>query len=238
LTSIKTPTRVGAYVDGYNLFYGRLRGTAYKWLDIVGLVDDLLAERDQNETLVKLNLFTAHALARFAGHGTASVEAQTTYLRAMATRHGERFEAVFGAHTCDASGTLLPEYVAGQPFDRHRRVRVWRIEEKKTDINLALSLYRDCARWRYDRVVIVTNDSDFEPALRAVREDFPDIGIGVVMPIRPVVAGMPSHRRPCISLSETADWSLMTISDDQLASAQLPALVPTRKKPLRKPAHW
>nr|WP_297532775.1 hypothetical protein [uncultured Roseateles sp.] len=50
-------------------------------------MDLLLAQRDQNETLTKLNLFTAYALARFSGHGAASVEAQTTPVRTHRGRH-------------------------------------------------------------------------------------------------------------------------------------------------------
>lgn len=230
--------RVGAYVDGYNLYYGRLRGSPYKWLDLVDLIETLLAARDQNEELLKLHLFTAYALARFSGHGAASVEAQTSYLRALGTRHGLRFEAVFGTHTCDPSGSLVPEYVPGQPFDRHRRVRVWRVEEKKTDVNMAVRMYRDVCRGLYDRIVVVTNDSDFEPALEAIREDFPEVVIGVVMPIRPAITGASSHRRPCNSLAAQAHWSLTSLSDELLASAQLSPVVPTRKKPIRKPVHW
>lgn len=30
--------RTIVYVDGYNFYFGVLRGTPYKWLDIVGLV--------------------------------------------------------------------------------------------------------------------------------------------------------------------------------------------------------
>jgi hypothetical protein len=28
------------YVDGFNLYYGLLRGTAFKWLDLYGLFQD------------------------------------------------------------------------------------------------------------------------------------------------------------------------------------------------------
>jgi uncharacterized LabA/DUF88 family protein len=237
LTCIKTPVRVGAYVDGYNLYYGRLRGSPFKWLDVVGLIDTLLAQRDQNEVLVKLHLFTAYALARFATHGAASVEAQTSYLRALVTKHGPRFEAVFGVHTCDTSGSQLPEYVPGEAFDRRRKVRVWRVEEKKTDVNLALRLYRDVSQGRVDRVVLVTNDSDFEPVLQAIREDFPQVGIGVVMPIH-TGEGASSHRRPCMALAGLADWMEPSLNDGILSSSQLPDVVPTRKKAIRKPPHW
>jgi hypothetical protein len=62
------PGSTGVYVDGYNLYYGRLRGTPFKWLDLVALFDALLSHRCQNEKLAKVTLFTAPALARFSTH--------------------------------------------------------------------------------------------------------------------------------------------------------------------------
>jgi hypothetical protein len=29
------------YIDGYNLYYGALRGTPYKWLDVVRLFETI-----------------------------------------------------------------------------------------------------------------------------------------------------------------------------------------------------
>jgi uncharacterized LabA/DUF88 family protein len=226
------------YVDGYNLYYGRLRGTAFKWLDLVKLFDDLLIQRDQHEELAKVYLFTAPALATFATHGNASVEAQAAYHRALKAKYDDRFEAIYGTHSFDKSGTLLPVYVQGQPFDRTQRTRVWKLEEKKTDVNLALRMYRDACQGLYDRMILVSNDSDAEPALEALRSDFPHIMRGVVMPIRPVISGTAAHRRPSGSLAKQADWTLSHLSDAVLAAAQLPDIVPTRKKPIRKPAHW
>jgi uncharacterized LabA/DUF88 family protein len=132
----------------------------------------------------------------------------------------------------------LPVYVPHQPFDQTNRTRVWKLEEKKTDVNLALRMYRDACRGPYDRIILVSNDSDAEPALEALRADFPHIMLGVVMPIRPVVSGAPAHRRPSGSLANQADWTITHLSDEALGAAQLPAIVPTKKKPIRKPSHW
>jgi len=77
----KAPRKTAVYVDGYNLYYGRLRGTPFKWLDIVKLFEMLLAQRDQNEHLIRLKLFTAPALATFATHKGDSVAAQSAYHR-------------------------------------------------------------------------------------------------------------------------------------------------------------
>ncbi len=232
----KAPRRTGVYIDGYNLYYGRLRGSPFKWLDLVALVDDILAKRDQNERLEHVHLFTAHALANFATHGQASVEAQSAYHRALQAKHGPRFSVTYGKHSYDKSGSLLPEFVAGQPYDRAKRVRVWHLEEKKTDVNLAIRMYRDAAMNCFERIVLVSNDSDAEPALEAIRADFPHIRIGVIIPIPPA-HGKP-ERRVSGSLTNQADWVIGSLSDAQLQAAQLPPHVPTAKKPIRKPAHW
>lgn len=238
LPSSNNQRRTAVYIDGYNLYYGRLRGTSFKWLDLVQLFQTLLAERDQNEYLERVNFFTAHALATFATNGTASVEAQSAYHRALKSMYGDRLEITYGTHSFDKSGTLLPAFVSGQPYDRTNRVRVWKIEEKKTDVNLALCMYRDACMGLYDRIILVSNDSDAEPALKAIRQDFPHIAIGVVMPIHPPVQGSSVHRRKSGSLANLAQWTLPYITDDQLLKAQLPVKIPTKKKPILKPNHW
>jgi hypothetical protein len=67
------PTAV--YIDGYNLYYGRIRGTPYKWLDLVGLFEHVLRDQDPRSVLARLHYFSAPALARFASHGQASSKA-------------------------------------------------------------------------------------------------------------------------------------------------------------------
>lgn len=228
--------RTAVYVDGYNLYYGRLRGTSYKWLDIVKLFENVLTARDQNETFTQVKVFTAHALANFATNGEASVIAQSNYHRALQTLYGDRYQPVYGKHSFDKSGTLLPEFVAGHPYDRTRRVRVWKLEEKQTDVNLAINMFIDAMKEEYDRVILVSNDSDAEPALRAIKTHFPQIMVGVVMPIRPSASG--EKRRSSGSLANIADWVIESLTDQQLVDAQLPDKVPTKKKPILKPAHW
>jgi len=230
--------KVGVYVDGYNLYYGRLRGTPFKWLDLVQLIEAILARRSQNESLDCVHLFTAHALATFASHGDASVEAQSAYHRALAAKYGERFKLTYGKHSFDRNGSLLPEFVPDQAYDRTRRVRVWHLEEKKTDVNLAIRMYRDAVQGRFDRIILVSNDSDAEPALQAIREDFPHIMIGVIVPIKPPKDTADQARRVSGSLSKLADWVVKNLTDRQLQDAQLPPHVPTNKKAIRKPAHW
>lgn len=230
-------TRTTVYVDGYNLYYGRLRGTDFKWLDLIKFIQNLLQQRDQNEQLAFVHLFTAHALASFATHGQRSVEAQSAYIRALSAKYSQQFKVTYGKHTFDRNGSLLPTFIDGQACDRTIRSRVWLLEEKKTDVNLAITMYRDVAKGLCDRIILISNDSDAEPSLEAIRKDFPDVMVGVITPIHPP-KGTDAHRRLSGSLFKQSDWTVKYISDEDLFQAQLPDMIPTKKKPIRKPAHW
>lgn len=226
------------YIDGYNLYYGRIRGTSYKWLDVVALFTDLLNAQDPTSSLQLVRYFSAPALARFASHGQASQQAQQSYHRALAQLYPGKFLMTLGNHSFDKDGALLPAYVAGQPYDRTNRVRVWKLEEKQTDVNLALAMYRDACSGKFQQLVVCSNDSDVEPALKAIREDFPTITLGVVTPRWPPSPTGKTHRAVSSSLDQHSDWTRGHLLDSELANAQLPAKVPTAKKPILKPAHW
>jgi hypothetical protein len=123
----------------------------------------------------------------------------------------------------------------GIAYDRNDRVRVWKIEEKKTDVNLAMAMYRDAAKGLFEQVVLCSNDSDAEPVLR---EDFPALLIGVFTPVAPPDPARGSPPGVSSSLSRHAHWTRCYLLDGELTAAQLPPLVPTNKKPIVKPLHW
>lgn len=228
--------RTTVYIDGYNLYYGRLRGTAYKWLDVVELFKRILKVQDPSAELIKVRYFSAPALGRFASHGVESTIAQDTYHRALLAKHGALFELKLGLHSYERQGVKMPLFVDGEAYDRAKTARVWHLVEKKTDVNLALTIYRDACAGRIDQIVLCSNDSDAEPALEALRNDFPNITVGLVSPARP--RDGEKSRRTSASLSNLAHWTRHHIRDDELAFAALPEKVPTNKKPAVKPKHW
>ncbi len=180
-----------------------------------------------------MHLFTAPALASFATHGQVSTESQSAYIRALQGKYPGQFRVTYGKHSFDKDGSLLPSFVPGQPFDRSVRARVWLLEEKKTDVNLAITMYRDVAKGVCDRIILISNDSDAEPSLEAIRQDFPKVMVGVITPIHDK-----KTRSVSASLSKNADWVISTITDAELQDCQLPASIPTRKKPIKKPDYW
>jgi uncharacterized LabA/DUF88 family protein len=230
--------RTAVFVDGYNLYYGRLRGTPYKWLDLVKLSTQLLADRSQSEVLSKVTLCTAHAASTFATHGRDSTQSQASYHRALTALHGDRLEIIYGSHTWEKNGVDMPVFRQGQAFTRSEVVRVWKVEEKMTDVNLALSMYRACAKGLCERLIVMSNDRDVAPALDAIKKDFPGIVCGVVFPLRPW-SGAATTRRQSGTLEKIADWHLNSISDAMLAAAQLPSkLALPGKKTIVKPSYW
>jgi hypothetical protein len=130
--------RTAVYVDGYNLYYGRLRHTAFKWLDLVALFRSLLKVQDPSSKLLAVKIYTAPALEKFATHGKASVHAQQSYHRALQRLYPDEVFIKYGNHSYDKNGSLLPSYIEGRAYNNSERTRVWKIEEKKTDVNLAM----------------------------------------------------------------------------------------------------
>lgn len=55
-------------------------------------------------------------------------------------------------------------------------------EEKETDVNIALALLDLAYQDVYDRALLISNDSDLAPAIRNVRERFPNKKITIVAP--------------------------------------------------------
>ena len=101
--------RTRVYVDGFNLYYGALKGTPFKWLDLVTLAYQLLPA---GYSVTKLKYFTA----RVSGIPDAGAPArQQAYLRALATL--PEVQVLFGtflSKTIWRPLTNLP--VAGRPI--------------------------------------------------------------------------------------------------------------------------
>lgn len=227
-----------AYIDGYNLYYSRLSNGPYKWLDLVALFEALLHEQSPDDQLVHVKYFTAPAKASFASHGEASTHAQTQYLRALHALYPGRLTVIQGFHTLQT--TTRPSFIEGHAASKSIRSAIWDVEEKQTDVNLALHLYSDAIHGRAEQVIVCSNDSDLEPALRFVRQDAPQVKLGLVLPLAPPSQqAMQDHRRVSNKmLLPLAHWVRHYLRDEQLAKAQMPASVNTRKKPAIKPVHW
>lgn len=223
------------YIDGHNLFYGCLKHTKDKWLDIHKLFfEQILIPQTPQTKLVSIKYFTADIKAKVASRGQVSWVAQQTYLRALQTIYPQKICIIKGYYSLEKAKLLAYR----QPLNKEQRLDIWKLEEKQTDVNIALEAYRDASKGKAEQLVFVTNDSDIAPVLETIREDFSDeLKIGVVFPIRKS-DGKGTRRPANKQLSSLADWTRRHITDKELAASHLPDLVPTRKRPISKPEYW
>ncbi len=228
--------RTAFFIDGYNLFYGLLAGTEYKWLNLPALLAHVARVENPSFEPDSYHYFTAPVLPKLATRGQQSKHAQDTYLRALKA-HG--VNVIEGRHRLDPA--KAPRYVDQDTLpSRQDQVDIWKLEEKETDVNIALSMYRMAVRQtsrleheRIQQMVLVSADTDMGPALRALQEDFPDLTLGVILPHREgIERGVPG------SLKNHSHWLRRHITLLELETHQFPQRVPTRKKPAYKPAYW
>lgn len=232
------PKKAIVYLDGYNFYYGRLRNGPHKWLNLVKLFESILRIQDPDIELLKLNYFTSPAKAKYASHGAASERAQSAYHRALKQAcNKKRLAIILGNHEINAVN--LPKAPKGVlTIDKGLTERVWRVVEKKTDIQIAVEMYADAAHNACDLIVLCSNDTDLEPALQKIAVDYPHIELGFIAAVPPQTAGTPEGRRPNKALSALAKWTRHSIRDEELAAAQLPDEVNTGAGIVSKPVHW
>lgn len=224
--------RTIVYVDGYNLYYGCLKHTDYKWLDLMSFFKKILHEQNPAIEIITVKYFTADIKAKVASRGQAAQISQTHYHNALTHLYPQEIQIIKGYYSLEKA--RLPCYQ--KPIDKRNRVDVWKLEEKQTDVNIALEAYRDAAKSLVDQLVFVSNDTDLEPVLKALNHDFGHLPLGVVIPIlKTNRTKRPGNKR----LSNYAEWTRKSIREDELKNSQLPAKIARNgKKPICKPKYW
>lgn len=257
--------RTRVYVDGFNLYYGALKGTSFKWLNLLALSYRVLPS---GHTIDKLKYFTAKVSGASDPYAPAR---QQIYLNALRTL--PEVEICFGSFlaktvwrplvnlpiakrridapvpvtlpvgTFDVSGSgqqtqTLP---VGSYASRNRTVKkqhkstrpqpdaviaeVHTMEEKGSDVSLAVHLLNDAWKNLFDVAVVVSNDTDLVTPIRMVTMERGKV-VYVVCPgrwsVAPKLQNVASHVRH--------------IRPSMLRAAQFPKHVPNTN--IVKSARW
>ena len=105
--------RTFVYVDGFNLYYGTLKGTSWKWLDLVALFEKVL---QQHHDILKVKYFTARVSGTPADQ--SKPQRQDVYFRALRSFRPE-VELYFGHFLRHRVRAPLAEgRLAGRPKQR------------------------------------------------------------------------------------------------------------------------
>lgn len=203
------------YVDGFNLYYGAVKDTPYKWLDIRRLFEMLLP----NHPIHRIKYFTARVSARKDDPDKPT--RQQIYLRALRTVAG--LDVIYGSFL--SHDVMMP--LADPPIKGSRFVKVIRTEEKGSDVNLAAHLIHDAYQKNFEAAVLVTNDSDLQEPIRIVREEL-GLEVGILNP----------HRHTASRVLARYASFMKQIREGPLRKSQFSVTLKDKKGEFHKPDLW
>lgn len=143
------------------MYHGLHQGRDRKdlWLDLHSLLGTLLRPEQR---LIKVHYFTAMV----NGSGRSR---QQTYLDALQAHPGHVV-----THVGRFQSKTLTCRLCRKPFQT--------LEEKESDVSLAVQIVEDCAAGAFDTAFVVSGDSDMAPAVRSVRRIAPSKRLVAVFP--------------------------------------------------------
>lgn len=214
------------YVDGFNLYKGALADSPSKWLDL-----GKWADRMMPSFVVDKVAYCTARLAPDPDDPTLHIR-QDIYLQALSTlSRVQIYEGHFKVN--NTRMRRRPEdgctCCAAQPpackCCKGKTVPVIKREEKGSDVRLAIELLDDGINGRYDVALVVSGDSDIQPAVDLVRH---------VYGKRVFVADPRNRTHPPLVGDERR-----RVRAAALAASQLPATITGPSgSPITKPASW
>ncbi len=206
--------RTNVYIDGFNFYYGAVRGTKYKWLNLAKMCQLLLP----NNTLHQIKYYTARVSARVDDPDQPA--RQEIFFRALRTI--PNLTIVYGHFLTNTVTMPLAISTPG----KMQYASVIKTEEKGSDVNLATHLLNDGYKGDYEIAVVVTNDSDLVEPIRIVRQEL-NLPVGILNP----------HKTPSHVLQRDASF-VKPIRAGVLAASQFPDTLNDSVGTFHKPPKW
>lgn len=206
--------KTNVYIDGFNLYYGALKGTPYRWLDLSQLCRVTL----KGQTINRIRYFTARVQSR--PNHPHQMQRQQAYIRALNTTPG--LSVHYGHFLSNTVRMPLANPLPNGP----RTVEVMKTEEKGSDVNIATYLLLDGFRGDYDQAVVVSNDSDLTEPISIVRNEL-GLDVGVLSP----------HPNTSYALKQKAKF-YRPIRQGALKASQFPPVLIDPQGKITKPTNW
>jgi hypothetical protein len=215
--------KLNIYVDAFNLYYGSLFGTAYKWLNLLSFTEASFP----GHLINRLRYFTARVKAR--PHDPDQPMRQETYFRALRTLPNL---TIHQGHYLEKP-VRMPLFPV--PASGPRTVLVSKSEEKGSDVNIATYLLVDGFENDYEGAVVISNDSDLAEPIRLVRTKLRR----KVFVLHPCSRG---SRSPSIELRKAAGLRsgapALVVNPALLAAHQFAPTLRDATGTFHKPATW
>jgi NYN domain len=210
-----TMKRVIFYFDGFN-FYNGLKDKSkllpkwknYYWLDLVKFCTEFL---DKDHSLIKVKYFTAPP------SDDKKRSRQSAFFSANKLLNGDLVEIINGKYqNKDIKCKKCTQIFWGQ-------------EEKRTDVNIAISMLMDCVLNNTDILVLISADSDQIPTLQSIKSNFPDKKVKVYFPPERSSADILSISKPIVFLGD---------NEQKFEKSIMPTIVANGMKTYTKPDNW
>jgi NYN domain len=209
-----TPIRTNVYVDGFNLYYGCVKGTPYKWLNIAELCRLSLPSHFQ---IHRIRYFTA--LVKPRPNDPHQGVRQQTFIRALQTLPN------LSVHYGEFLQSNVRMHLVNPPTAGATTALVVKTEEKGSDVNLATYLLVDAYEQDFEAAVVMTDDSDLAEPITIVRRRLKH-HVTVLSP-----------RGKSRTLSHVAT-RFRQIDVAHLAASQFPQTLTDQHGTITKPATW
>ena len=153
-------TKISFFIDGYNLYHSlKDFNPDFRWLNLRSLCEKFVKPDEQIQNIYYFTAYATWNQVKMAKH--------KLYIKALNTVN---VETVFGnlkkiqrvCHECKKT------------YNTH--------EEKQTDVNIAMTLFEDAMKDKFDTAIIISGDSDLVPPIKKISSNFPDKKIGVITP--------------------------------------------------------
>lgn len=207
---------VNVYIDRFNLYYRKLDGSPYKWLNIRRLSELLVPKA----YVKRVRYFTARIQLEPGNTNAAQIVRQHAYIRAVDTLRSQGVSVHFGLFK-----TQIKQRKRASP--PHNLVSVIESEEKGSDVNLASHLLLDAFNRDFDMALVVSNDSDLRTPVQMVRKT-------VGLHVRVAIPG--THADILQSVIPADDYT--RVSDAKLAASQFPPTLTDQHGTITRPTGW
>jgi hypothetical protein len=181
--------RTNVYIDGFNLYYRLLKDNPqFKWLDLKALAQALLQPQNQIQTI---RYYTARISGRFDPSAPARQQVYLDALKSIPeiTIHLGNFLVTKPwaglVHPPQMRGGTVPQFSLPYPVV----AKVWKTEEKGSDVNLASHLIRDACQGIFDVAAVLSNDTDLVEPIRIVTQEL-GLRVGLLCPVPKPATGL------------------------------------------------
>ena len=157
--------KIAVYVDGFNLYHGikNLNKPYLKWLNLRSLAEKFIDPKtDHIEQIYYFSAIATHL-------DKETILRHRTYVEALETVGVEFIGGNFKKKLLDYKNKQI-----SLQWTKH--------EEKETDVNLSIYMVRDAIKRSFDKIILITNDTDMVPAVKMARSENHEIQFKLLTP--------------------------------------------------------